>query len=168
MASINKSETIKARHIKRTMIQGGKEVPVEMSFTQKAWDSLGSVRIDGKMVPKQGFIRISDVQDPPEAKTSPGNQGLSQDKNPGTQQANTPDPVQTSPEASKQATQPNPSPPLTPTGLENVEQAIKAGEVDKLPMAILLNYVRTKNLAIQSPEKMPQHELLATIKSLLA
>lgn len=159
----NPSETIKARHIKRTVIQNGKESPVEMTFTQKGWDALGSVRIDGKLVPKQGFVRISDVQDPPEAKTPPAPPANQESIQTGVQE-NAPANQATAPEAPKQ-----PTPPVQPaTGLDNIEQAIKAGETEKLPMALLLNYVKAKNLAIEAPEKMPQHELIAKIQSLLA
>ena len=67
---MNKLATIRARHIKRTIIQNGKEVPVEMDFTDKAWKALGTVVIDGVRVPKQGFVQVSKVPTPPEAKSA--------------------------------------------------------------------------------------------------
>jgi len=65
---MNKSATVKARHIKRTIIKDGKEVAVEMEFTQKAWKALGFVTIDDKRVPKQGYVQVGKSATPPEAK----------------------------------------------------------------------------------------------------
>lgn len=65
---MNKSAIVKARHLWRTIILNGKEVPREKQFTEKAWKALGHVEHDGKSVPKQGYVQISNVATPAEAK----------------------------------------------------------------------------------------------------
>jgi len=64
---MNKSAIIKARHLWKTIVLGGKEVPLEKSFTDKAWRALGHINHDNKQVPKHGFVQIANVKAPPEA-----------------------------------------------------------------------------------------------------
>lgn len=128
---------ITGRHLWRTMIKDGKEVPVEMQFTEKAWAHLGHIRhTDGKLVPKQGFVQIPNVPTPPEATDG-----------------------KTPAKAGKTA-----GPAIN---VEEVEALIKADAKDKLPIVLLVAFVNAKGLAIDNPGKLPQHDLLEKIKALI-
>lgn len=65
---MNKSPIVKARHLWKTTVKNGKEVPVEKEFTEKAWKALNFTHHDGKEVAKQGYVSIANVATPPEAK----------------------------------------------------------------------------------------------------
>lgn len=157
MGKYNPSATIRARHITRTVIKDGKEVALEMEFTPEAWKHLASVRIAGKIIPKQGFVIIGDAPEPPEVKKPVGEKSNPASQNTGAAKK----------EAAKVLTPEAPKP--TPSvNIDEVEAAVKADEKEKLPMPVLSAYVAAKGLDIPNADKMPQHELIALIKSLIA
>lgn len=140
----NPSAKIKARHVWRTTVEGGKEVALTQEFTQLAWNSLGSIRHkDGKVYPKQGFVAISDVATPPEATSTPATQ------------SQTP--------AASTTTQ-------TKSGVntDEIEALLKADAKDKLPVALMLQYIKTKGITIDNADKMPQHDLFDKLKAAIA
>jgi hypothetical protein len=140
----NPSAKIFARHQWRTHVIDGKEVAVEQSFTPLAWNSLGSLRHkDGKLYPKQGFVIVSDVATPNEAKTPP------------VTKTNTP------------STQETPQTKST-VNVDEIEALIKSDAKEKLPVALMLQYFKAKGITIENADKMPAHELFAKLKENLA
>lgn len=142
MSKYNPSAKLKARHLWRTYIKDGKEVNVEMDFTHEAWKHLGAVRHDGKMVPKQGFVLISDVPEPPEVKKPAGEKSG----------------------AASQSTGKPKTPPAI--NVDEIQTLINSDEKEKLPMSVLVAFVAAKSLDIPNADKMPQHELFDMIKSM--